>query len=125
MLAAMATLAALFLPACSFLQPAADVIARGIDEACERGMDPLAMEARRATVASINRATTAGNHTPSDCDNDGLPDFNIDANGIPLSDPVSDVPTPPRRPAELLGQIDAAPEVAAPGDGAEMLPALP
>ena len=79
-----ALMAALFMSACSYLQPAADVIARGIDEACERGMDPLAMEARRATVASINSATTVGNHTASDCDSDGLPDFEIDAGGAPL-----------------------------------------
>ena len=61
-----ALMAAFLMSACSYLQPAADVIARGIDEACERGMDPLAMEARRATVAAINSATTVGNHTASD-----------------------------------------------------------
>lgn len=82
---AMAALgAAFFMSACAILQPAADVIARGIDEACERGMDPLALEARKATVASINAATVIGNHTPSDCDSDGLPDFEIDASGAPV-----------------------------------------
>ena len=84
-LAAAALGAAFFMSACSVLQPAADVIARGIDEACERGTTPLAMEARKATVASINAATNVGNHTPSDCDSDGLPDFAIDASGLPVS----------------------------------------
>ena len=77
-------IAALALTACTFLEPATSVIARGIDEACERGMDPLALEARKATVAQINAATMVGNHTPSDCDSDGMPDFAIDADGIPL-----------------------------------------
>ncbi len=76
--------AAFLMSACSYLQPAADVVATVIDEACERGMDPLAMEARRATVASINAATNVGNHTPSDCDSDGEPDFAIDPGGIPV-----------------------------------------
>ena len=66
-------LTAALLSGCAAFQPAADVIARGIDEACQRGMDPLAMEARRATVAGINAATTVGNHTPSDCDSASYP----------------------------------------------------
>ena len=79
-----ALMAAFLMSGCGVLQPAADVIARGIDEACEIGLDPLALEARRATVASINAATVVGNHTPSDCDSDGLPDFAIDTDGIPV-----------------------------------------
>lgn len=79
-----ALMASFFMSGCGLLQPAAEVIARGIDEACERGLDPLALEARRATVASINAATVVGNHTPSDCDGDGLPDFAIDAGGAPV-----------------------------------------
>lgn len=61
-----------------------DGIARGIDKACEHGTTPPAIEARRDIVAEINGRTTIGNHTPSDCDNDGLPDFEIDASGAPV-----------------------------------------
>ena len=79
-----ALMAAFLMSGCGVLQPAAEVIARGIDEACERGLEPLGLEARRAAVASINAATVVGNHTPSDCDGDGLPDFAIDAGGAPV-----------------------------------------
>lgn len=85
----MAALGAAFLmSACGVLQqvtePATHVIARGIDEACADGITPLAIEARKATVAAINAKTTVGNHTPSDCDGDGEPDFPIDASGAPV-----------------------------------------
>ena len=59
-------------------------IARGVDEACERGMSPLAIEGRKEAVREINSRTVTGNHTPSDCDSDGEPDFAMDANGVPL-----------------------------------------
>lgn len=65
-------------------EPTAGVIAKGIDRACESGTGLLAMEARKAFVAEINSKTVVGNHTPTDCDNDGVSDFNIDANGMPL-----------------------------------------
>lgn len=57
-------------------------IAKGIDEACERGMSPLGIEARKTIVDEINAKTNVGNHTPSDCDSDGLPDFAIDNDGL-------------------------------------------
>lgn len=83
----------LVLPACEITGQAVDwstgALATAIDEACERGMTPLAIEGRKGLVAEINEKTSTGNHTPSDCDNDGLPDFAIDENGIP----VPDVPT--------------------------------
>lgn len=66
------------------VQPTAGVIAKAIDHACESGTTPLAMQARRSFVAEINSKTTVGNHTPTDCDDDGLSDFEIDANGMPL-----------------------------------------
>ena len=88
MLAVAALGAAFFVSGCAVLdrvvEPAAGVVARGIDKACEHGMTPLAIEARRDIVAEINGRTTIGNHTPSDCDNDGLPDFEIDASGLPV-----------------------------------------
>lgn len=91
MLAMAALGAVFFMSGCAVfdrvIDPAASVVARGIDEACEHGTTPLAIEARRDIVAEINGRTTVGNHTPSDCDNDGLPDFEIDADGVPV--PVS------------------------------------
>lgn len=57
-------------------------LARGVDEACERGMGTLAMEARMRAVDEINSRTTTGNWTPSDCDGDGAPDFAIGADGM-------------------------------------------
>ena len=85
---AAASMAAFFVSGCALfervVEPATDVVARGIDEACERGNSPLGIEARREVVAAINAKTVTGNHTPSDCDSDGLPDFAIDANGIPV-----------------------------------------
>ena len=84
--------AAFFMTGCAALESAAGVVAKAIDEGCERGLDPLALEARRATVASINERTMVGNHTPSDCDGDGKPDFEIDADGMPIAGPVSEVP---------------------------------
>lgn len=69
---------------CTVVDTGTEVIARGIDEACQRGMDPLAMETRKTLVREINEKTVTGNHTPSDCDNDGLPDFDIDADGLPV-----------------------------------------
>ena len=81
-------IAAATLSACQVAEQAIDVstgaLATGIDAACQGGMTPLAVEARRELVREINEKTTIGNHTPSDCDNDGVPDFNIDANGIPI-----------------------------------------
>ena len=56
-------------------------LARGVDEACERGMDALAMEARKRAVNEINARTAVGNWTPSDCDSDGTPDFEINPDG--------------------------------------------
>ena len=86
---AMAALgAAFFVSGCAVfervVEPATGAVARGIDEACVRGTSPLGVEARREIVAAINAQTTIGNHTPSDCDSDGLPDFEIDAGGIPV-----------------------------------------
>ena len=82
--------AALALSGCAVydavVEPTAGVIAKGIDRACESGNSLLAMEARRGLVAEINSKTQIANHTPTDCDGDGLPDFNIDANGQPLPD---------------------------------------
>ena len=66
------------------IEPAVGAVARGIDKACEQGTTPLAIEARRDIVGEINSRTTIGNHTPSDCDHDGLPDFEIDADGLPV-----------------------------------------
>ena len=79
-----AILIALALAGCEVTDTGTDVLARGIDEACERGMSSLAIEARKALVAEVNGKTTIGNHTPSDCDNDGMPDFEIDSDGIPV-----------------------------------------
>ncbi len=80
--------AAFFVSGCALfdrvVEPAAGLVARGIDKACEQGTTPLAIEARREIVAEINGKTTIGNHTPSDCDSDGLPDFEIDASGTPV-----------------------------------------
>lgn len=70
--------------ACEVRETVLDVTARGIDEACEEGMSSLAIEGRKQVVRDINSRTVVGNHTPSDCDSDGLPDFEIDANGVPL-----------------------------------------
>lgn len=64
--------------------PAFDVLATGIDKACADGLSPLAIEARKQAVAAINERTTVGNHTASDCDSDGLPDFDVDADGMPV-----------------------------------------
>ena len=69
------------------VEPAAGAVARGIDEACARGTTLLAIEARKGVVAEINSRTEVGNHTPSDCDGDGLPDFAIDAEGMPVLAP--------------------------------------
>ena len=77
-------IAAIALMGCEVVDTGTDVLARGIDEACERGMTTLAIEGRKEIVREINEKTTIGNHTPSDCDSDGLPDFVIDANGIPI-----------------------------------------
>ena len=66
------------------LEPATGAVARGIDRACSEGTSTLGVEARREIVAAVNAKTTVGNHTPSDCDGDGLPDFEIDADGIPV-----------------------------------------
>lgn len=83
--------AAVFMSGCAIfervVEPATAVTARGIDEACARGTSPLGVEARREIVAAINAKTNIGNHTPSDCDSDGLPDFAIDADGIPVPVP--------------------------------------
>ena len=77
-------IAALALNACG--GPVTQTLARGVDEACQQfNANPLvAMAARQQTVASINALTTIGNYTPADCNNDGQPDFEIDANGIPI-----------------------------------------
>ncbi len=89
--AAAGALAAILIGGCAMLtpvvEPATDVVARGIDEACARGASPLGVEARRELVAAINSKTEVGNHTPSDCDGDGLPDFDIDADGKPVPAP--------------------------------------
>lgn len=53
-----------------------------VDRACENGMSPAAMEARKDIVDEINSKTTVGNHTPSDCDGDGLGDFEIGPDGM-------------------------------------------
>jgi hypothetical protein len=74
----------LILGGCAARDAGLDAIARGIDEACERGMSSLAMEARKQAVKDINERTHVGNHTASDCDSDGLPDFAIDAGGLPV-----------------------------------------
>ncbi len=86
--AAVALGAAFFTSGCAVLdrvvEPATSAVARGIDEACARGTSPLGVEARREIVAAINARTTVGNHTASDCDSDGLPDFEIDPAGLPV-----------------------------------------
>ena len=80
--------AAFFMSGCALfdrvIEPATGAVARGIDRACTEGTSPLGVEARREIVAAINAKTMVGNHTPSDCDSDGLPDFEIDADGIPV-----------------------------------------
>ncbi len=87
--AAALALAATLLGACGIekvLEPAADVTARIIDEGCESGTSDFALEGRKEFVAEVNSRTEVGNYTPSDCDSDGLPDFEIDANGMPVED---------------------------------------
>ena len=81
---ALALMGIFMLAGCELADTGTDVLARGIDEACERGMTPLGIEGRKQIVAEINAKTMVGNHTPSDCDSDGMPDFAIDANGIPI-----------------------------------------
>lgn len=53
-----------------------------VDRACANGMSALAVEARKDLVDEINSKTTVGNHTPSDCDGDGLGDFPIGPDGM-------------------------------------------
>ena len=77
-------LSAFALSACG--GPVSQTLARGIDETCQRfNANPLvAMPSRMQAVGSINAFTTVGNYTAADCDSDGMPDFDIDANGQPL-----------------------------------------
>ncbi|MGI9489295.1 MAG: hypothetical protein ACR2RF_26085 [Geminicoccaceae bacterium] len=77
-------LAALALQACG--GPVTQTLAKGVDEACAQfNANPLtALPLRKQTVGSINALTTNGNYTAADCDSDGQPDFEIDANGQPL-----------------------------------------
>lgn len=56
--------------------------AKVVDEGCALGA--LGMAARVDAVREINARTTNGNYTASDCDSDGQPDFDIDANGQPV-----------------------------------------
>lgn len=107
----------LLLAACGARDTVLDITARGIDEACARGLGVLAIEARKQVVRDVNARTATGNHTASDCDSDGQPDFAIDANGIPLPDPAPVSEAPPALTPQSLGQVlaDAAPEVAAAG----------
>lgn len=53
-----------------------------VDRACSGGMSLAAIEARKDLVDEINSKTTIGNHTPTDCDNDGMPDFEIGSDGM-------------------------------------------
>ena len=80
----LACAAALALSACG--GPVTQTLAKGVDEACEQfNRNPaISMPSRMQTVGSINSFTTQGNYTAADCDNDGQPDFDIDANGQPL-----------------------------------------
>ncbi|MGI9507553.1 MAG: hypothetical protein ACR2RE_31325, partial [Geminicoccaceae bacterium] len=66
--------------------PVTQGLARGVDEACERfNLNPaISMPSRMQAVGAINALTTTGNYTAADCDSDGMPDFDIDANGQPL-----------------------------------------
>lgn len=65
---------------------ATQTLARGVDRACEEfNANPLtSLPLRKQAVGAVNLLTTQGNHTASDCDNDGMPDFDIDANGQPI-----------------------------------------
>lgn len=56
--------------------------ARVVDEGCGLGASPLGMEGRMKAVDEINERTTVGNYTASDCDLDGLPDFDIGPDGM-------------------------------------------
>lgn len=53
-----------------------------VDRLCESGMSPLAVEARMDAVDEINSKTTVGNWTATDCNKDGLPDFDIGPDGM-------------------------------------------
>lgn len=77
-------IAALALQACG--GPVTQTLARGVDEACAQfNANPMiAMPSRMQSVGAINALTMTGNYTAADCDSDGQPDFEIDANGQPL-----------------------------------------
>lgn len=79
-------LAALSLGACEALDAVVDTTtgaaATVVDRACASGMTAAALELRKDTVDEINSKTTVGNHTPTDCDADGLPDFEIGPDGM-------------------------------------------
>ena len=79
-------IAALALSGCEAFDAVVDTTtgaaATVVDRACAGGMGPTAMALRMDTVDEINAKTTIGNHTPTDCDNDGLPDFEIGPDGM-------------------------------------------
>lgn len=79
-------LAALSLMGCEFTDTivgtTTGAAATVVDRACASGMSPLAVEARMDAVDEINAKTTVGNWTPTDCDGDGMPDFEIGADGM-------------------------------------------
>lgn len=79
-------LAVLLVTACG--GPVTSTLAKGVDEACAQfNANPLtALPLRKQTVGAINALTTNGNYTAADCDLNGEPDFDIDANGQPLPD---------------------------------------
>lgn len=79
-------LTALALTGCEAIDAVVDTTtgaaATVVDRACAGGMTIAAVEARKNLVDEINSKTTVGNHTPSDCDGDGVGDFEIGADGM-------------------------------------------
>lgn len=79
-------LAALALSACAAFDTVVDTTtgaaATVVDRACAGGMGIAAIEVRKDIVDEINAKTTVGNHTPSDCDGDGVGDFEIGPDGM-------------------------------------------
>lgn len=53
-----------------------------VDRLCESGMSSLAVEARMDAVDEINSQTETGNWTATDCDGDGVGDFEIGPDGM-------------------------------------------
>lgn len=83
---ALAGIAALALSGCEALDAVVDTTtgaaATVVDRSCASGMGIAAIEVRKDLVDEINSKTTIGNHTPSDCDGDGVSDFQIGPDGM-------------------------------------------